>query len=97
MKSVMIVFNHGISEEVNDALEALKIRGYTRFLKVHGQGSEKGEPHFGTHIWPSENAAIITVVKDELVDPLLEKVREINKDAEEQGIHAFVWNIEKMV
>lgn len=97
MKAVMIVYNHGITEEVAEALEALKIRGYTKFLNVHGQGSEKGEPHLGTHIWPSQNAVVLTIVKDELVEPLLEKVNQINQEAEEQGIHAFVWNIEKMV
>lgn len=94
MKSVMIVYNHGITEEVNEALESLGIRGYTKFLDVHGQGSEKGEPRLGSHIWPSKNAVVITVIKDDLVDPLLEKVKAID---EEQGIHAFVWNIEKMV
>ncbi|MBP8975187.1 MAG: hypothetical protein KBG83_00575 [Bacteroidetes bacterium] len=97
MKAVMIVYNHGITEEVDDALEELHIRGYTRFLNVHGQGSEKGEPHTGDHIWPSVNAVVITVVQDKMVEPLLEKVKEINSEAEEQGIHAFVWTIEKMV
>lgn len=97
MKAVMIVYNHGITEEVDEALQNLNIRGFTRFINVHGQGSEKGEPHLGTHIWPSQNAVVLTVIKDELVDALLEKVNEINKEAEEQGIHAFVWNIEKMV
>jgi nitrogen regulatory protein PII len=97
MKAVMIVFNHGITEEVNDALADLKIRGYTRWLNVHGQGSEKGEPHLGTHIWPAQNAVILTVIEDDLVDPLLAKVKAIDKEAEEQGIHAFVWTIEKMM
>ncbi len=97
MKAVMIVYNHGITEEVNEALEGLGIRGYTKFLNVHGQGSDKGEPRLGTHIWPSQNAVVLTVIKDELVDALLEKVKAIDKEAEEQGIHAFVWNIEKMV
>ncbi len=97
MKAVMIVFNHGITEEVNDALADLKIRGYTRWLNVHGQGSEKGEPHLGTHIWPAQNAVILTVIEDGIVDPLLAKVKEIDKEAEEQGLHAFVWNIEKMI
>lgn len=97
MKAVMIVYNHGITEEVNEALEALGIRGYTKFLNVHGQGSVKGEPHLGTHIWPSQNSVIITIVDDNQLDPLLEKVKAINQEAEEQGIHAFVWNIEKMV
>lgn len=97
MKAVMIVYNHGITEEVEEALESLNIRGFTRFLNVHGQGNEKGEPHLGTHIWPSQNAVALTVVNDELVDPLLEKVKAIDKEAEEQGIHAFVYNVEKMV
>lgn len=97
MKAVMIVYNHGITEEVNEALEGLGIRGYTKFLNVHGQGSVNGEPHLGTHIWPSQNTVVLTVIKDELVDALLEKVKAIDKEAEEQGIHAFVWNIEKMV
>lgn len=97
MKAVMIVYNHGITEEVDEALEKLNIRGFTRFLDVHGQGSKKGEPHLGTHIWPSKNAVVITVIEDYLVESLLEKVKEINAEAEEQGIHAFVWNVEKIV
>ncbi|MBU2637080.1 MAG: hypothetical protein KJ963_08370 [Bacteroidetes bacterium] len=86
-----------ITEEVDEELEQLSIRGFTRFVDVHGQGSEKGEPHLGTHIWPSQNAVVLTMIDDEKVEPLLNKVREINKDAEEEGIHAFVWNIEKVV
>ncbi|MBU2493226.1 MAG: hypothetical protein KJ571_11430 [Bacteroidetes bacterium] len=97
MKAVMIVYNHGITEEVDEALEQLNIRGFTRFLDVHGQGSDKGDPHFGTHIWPSKNAVVITVIEDNLVESLSEKVKEINADAEEQGIHAFVWSIDKMI
>ena len=97
MKSVLIVFNHGITEEVNEALKSLNIRGYTRWLNVHGVGSVNGDPHLGSHIWPSTNSVILTVVEDSIVDPLLAKIKEINGQAEKQGIHAFVWNIEKMV
>jgi len=97
MKAVTIVFNHGITEEIDEALDSLNIRGYTRFLNVHGQGSLNGEPHLGTHIWPSQNVVILTVIDDDKVDPLLEKVKEINTFAEEQGIHAFVSPIEKMI
>ncbi len=97
MKAVMIVYNHGITEEVNDALSELNIKGFTRFLNVHGQGSINGEPHLGSHIWPSLNAVVLTIIEDNLVDNLLEKVKAINNEAEEQGIHAYVWNIEKAV
>ncbi len=97
MKAVMVVYNHGITEEVDEALEQLSVRGFTRWVDVHGQGAQKGEPHLGTHIWPSLNAVILTIIEDEKVEPLLKKVQEINVDAEEEGIHAFVWNVEKMV
>lgn len=97
MKAVMIIFNHGITEEVNEALEGLKIRGYTRFLDVHGVGTVDGEPHLGSHVWPTKNSVIFTIIQDDLVDPLLDKIKEIDREAKEQGIHAFVLPVEKMV
>lgn len=97
MKSVMIILNQSIAEEVNDTLAELNIRGYTKFLNVHGQGTNNGEPHLGTHIWPSQNNVLLTVIEDNLVDPLLDRIKEIEKETEEQGLHAFVWNIEKMI
>ena len=36
------------------------------------RGSVDGEPHYGTHAWPSVNASILAVVGDEQVAPLLE-------------------------
>ena len=97
MKAVMIVYNQSISDEVYEALERVNIRGFTRWLDVHGRGSEKGEPHYGTHIWPSLNAVILTVIDDERVEPLLNEVRRINEIAEAEGIRAFVWPVEAMV
>lgn len=97
MKSVMIILNQSIAEEVNDTLAELNIRGYTKFLNVHGQGTNNGEPHLGTHIWPSQNNVLLTVIDDKLVNPLLDRIKEIEKETEEQGLHAFVWNIEKMI
>ena len=66
-------------------------------MDVHGRGSETGEPHYGTHIWPSLNAVILTVVDDERVQPILEEVKRINKIAEQEGIRAFVWQVEQVV
>ena len=51
----------------------------------------------GTHTWPEQNNAIMTVVEDEKVDELLEAVKKIDAINEEVGIRAFVWNVEKMV
>ena len=97
MKAVMIVFNQSISDEVYDILDKLKIRGFTRWTDVHGRGSDKGEPHFGTHIWPSVNGVLLTVVDEDKVEPILEEVKRINSLVEEEGLRAFVWNIEQAV
>jgi len=97
MKAVMIVFNQSISDEVYDILERQKIRGFTRWLDVHGRGSETGEPHLGTHIWPSVNGVLLKVVDDGKVGPLLDEVKQINRLAEEEGIRAFVWTVEHAV
>ena len=96
MKAVMIVYNQSISDEVYEILDKVNIRGFTRWTDVHGRGSEHGEPHYGTHIWPSLNSVILTVVEDERAEPILVEIRKVNEIAGEEGIRAFVWQIEQM-
>lgn len=96
MKALMIVHNQSISEEVDELLTRLNIRGFTRWLNVQGQGMKEGDPHLGTHIWPSLNVALLAVIDDGLAAPALEGVKEINALANEEGIRAFVWSIEVM-
>ncbi len=97
MKSVMIVYNQANTERVEFMLDKLHIRGFTFFENVQGRGSFTGDPHRGTHTWPEMNNAIITVVNDETVEPLLHAVRQLDKRNEEVGVKAFVWNIEQAV
>ncbi len=97
MKSVLIIFNQAHSEKVEYMLDYLKIRGYTQWDSIYGRGSKDGDPHMGTHTWPEQNNAIMTVVEDEKVDELLEAVKKIDAINEEVGIRAFVWSVEKMV
>ena len=97
MKAVMIVFNHGITEELDELLETNAIRGYTRWEQVQGRGSKSGEPHMGTHVWPGMNSALLAVVEDGKVESLLAGVRRIDEVAGKQGIRAFVWSVEAWV
>jgi len=97
MKAVFIVYNQALTEQVEQALVSLSIRGFSKWEDMQGSGSKNGEPHLGTHTWPTMNSGIITIIADELVSKLLAKVNKINEVAEMQGIHAFVWNIETMV
>jgi len=97
MKSVFIVYNQALTEKVDEIIDRLRIRGYTQWQDVKGRGTNKGEPHMGTHTWPALNSAIMAIVEDKLVAGLLEEIRELNKIAEQQGVRAFVWDIENEV
>ena len=97
MKAVFIVFNQALTERVAELLDRTGARGFTQWQDVMGRGSQTGEPHMGTHIWPALNTAILSVVDEAMADKLLRGVEEINKSAEEQGIRAFLWNVEASV
>lgn len=97
MKSVMIVFNQANTERVEYMLDKLEIRGFTFWENVQGRGTVDGDPHRGTHTWPELNNAVLCVVDDEKVDPLLTTVRKLDLRNKEVGVKAFVWAIEQMV
>ncbi|MBU0765331.1 MAG: hypothetical protein KJ607_10905 [Bacteroidetes bacterium] len=94
MKAVFVVYNQALTGRIDEVLDKLSIRGFTRWQDVKGRGTKDGEPHLGTHTWPAMNSAILTVIEEEKKNELLKKVDEINLEAEKQGIRAFVWNIE---
>jgi hypothetical protein len=78
-------------------LEKLEIRGFTQWPHVLGTGTNDGEPRMGTHTWPEMNSATITIVEDNKVGTVLEKVQKMDAINKEVGIRAFVWNIEKNI
>ena len=43
------------------------VRGFTRWALTEGRGTYDGEPHYGTHAWPSMNTSILAIVEDEKV------------------------------
>ena len=94
MKSIFISFDQAYYDQVQAILSINHVRGFSGWESVIGRGTKTGEPHFGTHAWPSLNTAILTVVDDEKVKPILSDLRELNSTSEQMGIRAFVWNIE---
>ncbi len=94
MKSVLIIYGQALTDEILDIINQNHIRGYTKWEETFGRGGDKGEPHLGSHAWPSKNSTVLCVVEDHKVEPLLNSLRELNSQVEEQGINAFVWHIE---
>jgi len=96
MKAVMITFNQAHTEKVEYMLDYLEVKGYTMWEDVKGRGSKTGEPRLGTHTWPEMNSAVMAVVDEEKVAPLLAKIKMIDEINTEVGIRAFVWPIEQV-
>jgi len=97
MKAVMITYNQAHTEKVEYMLDKLEVKGFSLWENVQGRGTRTGVPHLGTHAWPEINKSLLTIVDDELVDKILDKVQKIDGINEEVGIRAFVWDVVKTV
>lgn len=97
MKAIMITYDQAHHEHVIEALDHCSCRGFTSLGEVQGRGSKTGEPHYGSHAWPSLAQAIFTVVADDRVEPLLKRLRALDEEKPRLGLRAFVWPIEQSI
>lgn len=97
MKAVFIAYDMAHHENIIDVLNRTSCRGFTAFGEVQGRGSKTGDPHYGTHAWPSLASAILTMVDDDKVDLLLERLHELDQSKPMLGLRAFTWNVEKTI
>ena len=65
MKAIFIAYNQAYGEEIVELLDDHGQRGFTQWIDIQGRGGEQGEPHYGSHAWPTENYAILTIVPDD--------------------------------
>ncbi|MDR0394092.1 MAG: hypothetical protein LBH77_02925 [Tannerella sp.] len=97
MKAIFIVFNQAYYETIVDIMDRNEIRGFTYWDNVGGRGSRSGEPHYGSHAWPTLNGAIWTITEDDKVERFLKLLHKLDTQAEEQGLRAFVLNVEQSI
>lgn len=97
MKAVMIILDQAHYSQIEKDLSKLNIRGFSSWKEVYGRGSGKGEPHYGSHAWPSVNNAILTVVEDDKVPLLLNYLKELDGESSNLGLRAFVWSVEDTI
>ena len=97
MKAIFIAFDLAHTERILDVLERSNCRGFTQWDQVMGRGTKTGEPHYGSHAWPSLASSIITFVEDNRVDTVLEKLHEMDVATPKLGLRAFVWDVEKTI
>ncbi len=97
MKSILITYNQAYYDEIASVLNDNGVKGFTEWNEIKGHGSETGDPHLGSHAWPTLNNAIISIVDDEKVESIFNHLREKDRKTPELGLRAFCWNIEKMI
>lgn len=97
MKSIFIAFDQAYYERIIDMLEKNNCRGFTAWQEVQGRGSKSGEPHYGSHAWPSLASAIITFVDDSRVENVLNALHQMDIETPKLGLRAFVWDVEKNI
>ena len=94
MKSIFIAYDQAYNMEIADAIEALGCRGFTMWQDISGRGGFTGDPHLGSHAWPTMNNAILAFVPAEKVEDILAKLKAMDEETPDLGIRAFVWNVE---
>ena len=97
MKTVFIAYDQAHHDNVMEALNDSNVRGYTFFEQVGGRGTKGGDPHLGSHAWPSMNSSILTVVEEEKVQPLLKRLKKLDDDNPMLGLRTFVWACEQSI
>lgn len=97
MQAVFIAFDQAHREAILDILDKNSCRGFTSFGETQGRGTHKGEPHYGTHAWPSLGGAILTIVEDNKVEALLQKLHDLDLSKPLLGLRAFVWPVAQSI
>lgn len=93
MQAIFISYDQAHHQAIIEILDRCSCRGFTAFGDVQGRGSHKGEPHYGTHAWPSLAQAMLTFVEDDKVENLLARLKALDEEKPRLGLRAFVWPI----
>ncbi len=97
MKAIFVAYNQAYNEEIVELLEEFGQRGYTKWEDVGGRGSIDGEPHLGSHAWPTQNHALFTAVPDDKLSDIMEALRRKDAQYKDLGLRAYSWTIEQFI
>ena len=94
MKAIFVAYNQAYNQEIVELLEGLGQRGYTVWQEVGGRGSEDGEPHLGSHAWPTQNHALFSVMEDTLAAKVMDALRRTDEENKALGLRAYLLPVE---
>ena len=94
MKAVFVAYNQAYNQEIVELLEHLGQRGYTVWEEIGGRGSVDGEPHLGSHAWPTQNHALLSVMDNAIAAEFMKALRETDTANPDLGLRAYVLPVE---
>ena len=97
MKAVFVVCNQSMFDAVQDIMNDMGLRGFTGWEELMGCGSRDGEPHLGSHAWPTMNSALISVMEDDKAAEYMQRLKQLDADNDQQGLRAFAWPVSDMI
>ena len=97
MKAIFIAFDQAYYEHIVEMLPRLGCRGFTAWQEVQGRGSATGDPHYGTHAWPSLASAMMTMVEDNRVESVLNYLHGLDVETPKLGLRAWVLPVEQYI
>ena len=97
MKAVFVVCNQSMFDAVQDIMKNMGLRGFTGWEELMGCGSRDGEPHVGSHAWPTMNSALVAVMEDDKAAEYMQRLKQLDADNDQQGLRAFAWPVSDMI
>lgn len=97
MKALFIVYNQAYNQEIVELLEKSGQRGYTVWSEIGGRGTVDGEPHLGSHAWPTQNHALLSVLDDDKASAMMSRLREVDTANPALGLRAYVLPVEDVL
>lgn len=89
--------NQSMFDAVMDLMKDMGVRGFTGWEELMGCGTSTGEPHLGSHAWPTMNSALISVMEDDKAAAFLTALKKLDEENDQQGLRAFAWNVTEMM
>jgi len=97
MKAIFLIYAPALEDDVMSAFKKSGLKKYSKFPYIHGVGGHS-EPHLDTQVWPGSNEAMF-IVTDEMAkkDVFVKGITELKKNYADEGIKAFVWDVEEVI
>jgi len=97
MKALFISYDQAHHDAVLAILNSCMQRGFTCFEQTQGRGTVSGEPHYGSHAWPSMNSSILAMCDDDRIPLLLDRLKKLDAERPMLGLRAFVLPVEQAI